>query len=140
MIQPLRSISITETSTLLRVGSPLCPASVLSPSWVLHFGFLPYHRNDRFPRSTQEPGSGSRHLYAGDAAQAVNRFPLDSSWSSVSPQFRRRRYLFSTPHQWFACARLPEPHLIPSCGTFSLTLTTSRLCGKQLEAVWNLFL
>ena len=28
-------------------------------------GFLPYHRNDRFPRSTQEPDSRSRHLYAG---------------------------------------------------------------------------
>src|SRR5512139_3267801 len=27
--------------------------------------FLPYHRNDRFPRSIQEPGSGSRHLYTG---------------------------------------------------------------------------
>src|SRR4030066_398650 len=65
MIQPLRSISITETSTLLRVGPPPCPASVLSPSWVLHFEFLPYHRDDRFPRSTQEPDSGSRYLYAG---------------------------------------------------------------------------
>jgi len=45
-----------------------------------------------------------------NAAEAVNRFPLDSSLSSVSPQFRRHRYLFSTPHQWFACARFPEPH------------------------------
>ena len=27
--------------------------------------FLPYHRDDRFPRSTPEPGSGSRRLYAG---------------------------------------------------------------------------
>ena len=49
-----------------------------------------------------------------DAAQAVNRFPLDLSRSSVSPQFRRHRYLFSTPRQWFACARLPECHLTQS--------------------------
>jgi len=28
--------------------------------------FLPSHRDDRFPRSTQEPSSGSRHLYAGE--------------------------------------------------------------------------
>jgi hypothetical protein len=28
-----------ETSSLLRVGPPLCPASGLSPSWVLHLGF-----------------------------------------------------------------------------------------------------
>ena len=27
--------------------------------------FLPYHRSDRFPRSAQEPGSGSCYLYAG---------------------------------------------------------------------------
>jgi hypothetical protein len=27
------------TSSLLWVGPPLCPASVLSPLWVLHLGF-----------------------------------------------------------------------------------------------------
>ena len=32
---------------------------------VLHYGFLPYHRNDGFPGFTQEPDAGSRHLYAG---------------------------------------------------------------------------
>src|SRR4030042_1690259 len=113
MIQPLPSISITETSTLLRVGPPLCPASVLSPLWGLHSGFsltigttgshVPHKSLDQV-----------RATFMPDATQAVNRFPLDSSWSSVSPQFRRRRYLFSTPHQWFACARLPEPHLTQS--------------------------
>jgi len=54
-----------EPSSLIRATPPLCPTSVLSPSWALHLSFLPYHRNDRFPRSTQEPGSGSRYLYAG---------------------------------------------------------------------------
>ena len=39
MIQPLRSISITETSSLLRVGPPPCLASVLSSLWVLHLDF-----------------------------------------------------------------------------------------------------
>jgi hypothetical protein len=38
-MQPLRSISITKTSTLLRVAPSLCPASVLSPLWGLHLGF-----------------------------------------------------------------------------------------------------
>ena len=28
-----------RTSSLIRVGPPLCPALVLSPSWVLHLGF-----------------------------------------------------------------------------------------------------
>ena len=41
MIQPLRSIPITGTSTLLRVGPPLCPASVLSFLWGPPLEFLP---------------------------------------------------------------------------------------------------
>src|SRR4030042_2727725 len=73
MIQPLRSISITETSTLLRVGPPLCPASVLSPSWVLHLGFS---------LTIETTGSRVPHkslvqvhaTFMPDAAQAVNRF------------------------------------------------------------------
>src|SRR5674536_12044 len=65
MIQPLRSIPITGISTLIRVGPPPCPASVLSLLWFPPLEFLPYHRDDRFPRSTQKPGSGSRYLYAG---------------------------------------------------------------------------
>src|SRR5664280_1693073 len=65
MIQPLRSIPIAGTSTLLQVDPPLCPASVLSFLWSPPLEFLPYHRDDRFPRSTQEPESGSRYLYAG---------------------------------------------------------------------------
>ena len=37
-------------------------------------------------------------------------------------------FLFSTPHQWFACARLPEPHLTQSsAGPFPTTLTTRAL-------------
>jgi hypothetical protein len=36
---PLRSTSITETSTLLRGNPPLCSASVLSSLWGLHLDF-----------------------------------------------------------------------------------------------------
>jgi len=39
MIHPLRSISITETSSLLQGDPPLRSASVLSFSWVLHLNF-----------------------------------------------------------------------------------------------------
>ena len=65
MIQPLRSVPIAETSTLLRVGPPpvlrIGTLTLVGPP----LGFLPYRRNDRFPRSPQESDSGSRHLYAG---------------------------------------------------------------------------
>ena len=39
MIQPLCSISITETSSLIRAVPPLCAASVLSSLWVFHLDF-----------------------------------------------------------------------------------------------------
>ena len=45
------SAPVPRIGTLTLMGPPL--------------EFLPYHRDDRFPRSAQEPGSGSRHLYAG---------------------------------------------------------------------------
>ncbi len=45
------SAPVLRIGTLTLMGPPL--------------EFLPYYRNDRFPRSTQEPGSGSRHLSAG---------------------------------------------------------------------------
>ena len=67
------SAPVSRLGTLTLVGPPL--------------GFLPYHRNDRFPRSTHEPDSGSRYLYAGRAPQAVCRFLLDLSWYPVSYQF-----------------------------------------------------
>jgi len=98
IIQPLRSISITETSTLLRVGPPLCPASVLSPSWVLHFGVLPYHRNDRFPRSTHEPDSGSRYLYAGRRPGSIQVSPGLILVSHKLPVLTSSNFI-STPHQ-----------------------------------------
>ena len=39
LTHPLRSISITETSSLLQNDPPLCLASVLSFSWDLHLNF-----------------------------------------------------------------------------------------------------
>src|SRR4030042_5927265 len=98
MIQPLRSIPITETSILVRVGPPLCPASVLQPSWVFHFGFLPYHRNDRFPRSTHEPVSGSRYLYAGRHPGRMQVSPGLILVSRKLPVLTSSNFIW-TPHQ-----------------------------------------
>jgi len=98
---------------LVGCSPPLCPASVLSLSWVFHFEFLPYHRNDRFPRSTQEPGSGSRHLYAGRRPSS-KQVSLGLILEFHKPPVLTSSNFISTPHQWFACARLPEPHLTRS--------------------------
>jgi len=84
LAHPLRSILITRTSSLLRDGPSLCPASVLLPSWVLHLSFSlniettgshVSHKSLDQVRTTFMPG----------AAQAVNRLPLDSSWKLERP-------------------------------------------------------
>jgi len=82
--QSLRSSSITEPSSLLLAAPPLCPASVLSSLWALHLDFS---------LSIGTTGSHVPHkslvqvraTFMPDAAQTVNRFPLDLSWSPVSP-------------------------------------------------------
>ncbi len=117
MSQPLRSISITETSSLLRVGPPLCPASVLSCLWDLHLHFSLSIRTTGshvpYKSLTQ-----SHAISMPEAAQAVNRFPLNlsRSWnrSSVLTSSLSFRHLI----EWFAYARLSEPHLPRSSVTF----------------------
>ena len=72
IIHPLRSIPITGTSTLLRVGPPLCPASVLSPSWVLHLNFslIIGTTGSHVPHKSLDQ---VRATFMPDAAQAVNQ-------------------------------------------------------------------
>src|SRR4030042_1218647 len=95
MIQPLLSIPITETSTLLRVGPSPCSASVLSLSWVLHLSFSLTigTTGSRVPHKSLIQVHAT---FMPDAAQAVNRFPLDLSWSGVRLQFRHRLFVFDT--------------------------------------------
>ena len=67
-----------------------------------------------------------------DAAQAVNRFPLDLSRSTNSLRFWRHLYLFDTS----SVVRLRSPpwsYLTSSCEAFSLTLTTLALYQRSLR-------
>ena len=75
-----------ETSSLLRVTPPLCPASVLSPSWVLHLGFS-LTIGTTGPHVPHMSLIQIRATFMPDAPQAVYRFPLDLSWYPVSYQF-----------------------------------------------------
>ena len=63
MCRPLRSMSITDTSTLLRSNPPQKRTSVRF-CLVRHFRHFPWHSDFCFPRSTNEPVSLSCHLYA----------------------------------------------------------------------------
>jgi hypothetical protein len=63
-----------------------------------------------FPRSVQEPSPGSRHLHAGHRL-ANQRAPARLI---PEPQLRSGFDVVcsvSTLQRWFACARLPGPHL-----------------------------
>ena len=82
MTQPLCSIPITGTSTLIRAVPPLCAASVLSSLWGHHLDF-----------SLNIETTGSHVLYKSlnqnhaafmpSTAQAVNRSPLNLSRSTA---------------------------------------------------------
>ena len=75
-----------ETSSLLRVIPPLCPASVLSLSWVLYLSFslIIGTTGSHVPHKSLVQ---VRATFMPDVIQAVSRFLLNSSWSFVSPQF-----------------------------------------------------
>jgi hypothetical protein len=62
---PSLKLAFRVVIATLRAAPPLCRASVLSASRVLRLRLLPYHRDDRFPRSVQEPDTRSRRLYTG---------------------------------------------------------------------------
>lgn len=131
MAKPLRSITITVTSTLIRACPSLCDALILSAlqDCCLCLSLAIVTTGSR--SSTQKPGLSSRHLYAGRhlaSKQVSARFILqqhklrsfDAIWS------------VSTLERWFTCVRLLNPHLILT-STFSLTLTTMALYHSSLR-------
>ena len=86
LTHPLRSILITRTSSLLRDDPPLCSASVLSFSWVLHLNFslIIGMTGSRVPHESLNQVHAA---FMPDAIQSVNRYPLDLSWANVTSQF-----------------------------------------------------
>jgi hypothetical protein len=86
--RPLRSDPITEPSSLLRAGPPLCPASVLSHLQCPLLVVLPlatsertspasgrHYRGDRFSCSMPAPAMSSRHLYTGHHQSHIQAAP-----------------------------------------------------------------
>ena len=82
--QPLRSTSITETSTLLRAVPPLYPASVLSSLWGFHLDFSLYIG----VVGSHVPHKSLFHVHAASipaTAWTVDRCPPDLSQVNDSP-------------------------------------------------------
>ena len=131
-MQPLCSSSITEPSSLLRVAPPLCPASVLSLLWGLHLSFSLSIR----ATGSHVPHMSLDQVHAGRRLGSKQVSPRLIPDQRLHPGFDAVPTL-STLHQRFTCVHLHDPYLIPSCGTFSLTLTTSAfdLCSlRRFEA------
>ena len=70
----------------------------------------PRARDDRFTRSMQEPRPRSRHLHAGHHL-AKGQAPARPIPEPESVPGFDATYNVSTRHQWFARARLRDPHL-----------------------------
>ena len=61
---PLRSIAFRRLHCYYGRLRPCAPHRYLHPYGGLPLGLFSWHRSDRFSRSTPEPDSDSRHLYA----------------------------------------------------------------------------
>ena len=130
--RPLCSISITEISSLIQGSPPLCSASVLSFLWGFHLNFSLIIGTT----ASHVSHKSLIHVHATlmpDATWTVNRFPPDSSrindYPPVLTSSLRFRHFISGSLTFVSI----ESHLIPSSGTFSLTLTTTTLYRSSLR-------
>jgi hypothetical protein len=137
--RPLRSTRITGLRSYHGTVRPCAPHRYSAPCSSRCLGVSlatlggtngpagrPPRRGDRFPRSAQEPRPRSRHLHAGHRLASQQAPARLIPGPQTVPGFDVARCL-STRHQWFACARLRDPHLPRSGRDVSATLTTSAL-------------
>ena len=110
------SAPVPRIGTLTLVGPPL--------------GFLPLHRDDRFPASIHEPELDSRLLNAGRRAGSRQVTPTLIPEQPPSPVLTSS-ILFRHFIGRFAFARLSSSHLTRSRRAFSLTLTTLALDQRR---------
>lgn len=128
---PLRSNSITESSSLLRVAPSLCSASVLSHLWGFHLCFFLIIR----ATGSHVPHKSLYHIHAifmPEVIWPVNRYPPDLSQGNDYPSVLTLVPTLSTPQQWFIYIRLHDTHLTRSCLAFSITLPTPALYRRSL--------
>ena len=132
--RPLRSTRVTGLPRYYGAARPCASRrySVSRSFCCLRFSLLAaagfptrprQYRGRRFARSTQEPEPSSRRLCAGRRLGSKQVSPRllpeqqsDSGFDVV--------HTVSTPRQRFTHVRLLDPHLTPSRGAFSATLTT----------------
>ena len=131
-MQPLHSIAITATSTLLRVAPPQCLASVFPPCGFGHLDFSLRIEATGSRSSFGKPRPDSRDLYTGHhphSHQASCGLILQISHACSFDVTNG----FSMRHQPFICIRLSDPYLPGLFPDFSSTLTTTPLKSSRLR-------
>jgi len=133
MTLPLRSNSLSESSSLLRAARPLCRASVLWALRRLRLCRLPLHRNDRFTRSVRKPNTRSRRLYTG--CRLAHKEVLSSLILREAAALSFD--IMYPPHDMSSAVRLRSSPCISSAeifvSTFPSTLSTKALYPSTLR-------
>src|SRR5215831_10619812 len=148
MTRPLRSTPITTLHRYYKTVRPCAPPPVLNPSGLitpwkpghpapLEVSLSPQQitgdtfetTGSRVPRKSPDQ---ARATYMPDAARAVNRYPPDASQSQDQTPVLTPTELSTRP-QWFAHARLPDPHLTQSHHAVSASLTTPALNRRSMR-------
>ena len=106
----LGSKSITDPSTLLRVGPPLRCASVL---WALRLFLLAGSLNitTQVPAVPHKSPNRARAISMPDTAHPVNRFPMGLSRSNKKTPVLMSSKALSTLERWFTGVRLLGSYL-----------------------------
>jgi hypothetical protein len=105
-------------SSLLRDSPPLPGESVLSASRVRRLCLFPLHRRTGSQVPDQSPG-WSHATSTPDTAWPVIRCPPRFSRRERALRFWCHLKIVSRPPQWFACARLSNPHMTRCPRAFS---------------------
>ena len=88
LTSPLRSITITVTSSLIRATPSQCLASVLRFLWVLHLNGSLCIKTTGSRSSIEKPDSDSRHLHAGHRLGGIQDNPQTYPGDTTHLRFR----------------------------------------------------
>ena len=88
LTSPLRSITITVTSSLIRATPSQCLASVLRFLWVLHLNGSLCIKTTGSRSSIEKPESDSRHLHAGHRLGGIQDNPQTYPGDTTHLRFR----------------------------------------------------
>ena len=132
LTSPLRSITITVTSSLIRATPSQCLASVLRFLWVLHLNGSLCIKTTGSRSSIEKPESDSRHLHAGHRLGGIQDNP--QTYPGDTTHFRFRCHVLV--HDETAVVSLTFVFLIHTCRVLldvSSTLTTAALNDSRLR-------